>query len=49
MSNQLNDSIYTKSDLALAFSRLGEVFFKEDLITQAQLSQKSSRSNAICN
>ena len=35
MSNHLNDSIYTKSDLALAFSRLGEVFFKEDLITQA--------------
>ncbi len=40
MSTQLNDSIYTKSDLALAFSRLGEVFFKEDLVTQAHSYHK---------
>ena len=42
MSNQLNDSIYTKSDLALAFSRLRRSVFKEDLITQAHNYHKKT-------
>jgi Tfp pilus assembly protein PilF len=42
MSNEINNDRYSKSDLALAYSRIGEIFSKNNLIVKADLFHKKA-------